>query len=111
MDRPEILPEAVEQLMRMTSDEALVARLLATSPVIALGRLPRRVYDELVPGCPLLSIIGGPPLAESWRVQYPPLEGSLYDQLEFLREISPAPLNPATAYHELCARRASCEVG
>jgi hypothetical protein len=99
--------EALEQLMRMTSDEALVARLsTTTSPATALGRLPADIFKDLVPGCPLLALQhSGPPIAPSWRSHYKPVKGSLYATLLFLRSLDSRDLGDINAYQELINRR------
>jgi hypothetical protein len=103
--------EAIEQLMRMTDDEALVARLsTTTSPATALGRLPGEIFKDLVPGCPLLALQhAGPPVVASWRSYYSPIKGSLYSTLLFLRSLDSRDLGDIDVYQELIDRRQSLE--
>jgi hypothetical protein len=98
--------------MRMTTDEALVARLASSAPVASvLGRLPSTVLGALLPGCPLLALSpGGPPANEDWRGSYPPIASSLYVTLEFLRTIDQQPFE-GDAYAELLERRSRTDIG
>ena len=97
--------------MRMTDDESLVARLATTTtPGSVLGRLPQEIFNDLVPGCPLLAILrSGQPLADSWRDHYVPSPSSLYATLLFLRSLDSRPLEDVDAYRELLNRRTELE--
>jgi hypothetical protein len=103
--------EAIEQLMRMTADESLVARLVASdSPEATLGRLSPETFNDLVPGCPLLALLAsGAPVEETWRLHYTPAAGSLYSTLEFFRTIDTRSLEDLDSYREFLERRRHCE--
>ena|ERR1035438_2410080 len=104
------LAPAIEQLMRMSDDEALIVRLASGDRAGVLGRLPADLMADLVPGCPLLALSDdAPPVAVSWRQLYPPAPGSLYSALEFLRALDARDLTDLDSYREFIARREHCE--
>lgn len=105
----------VEQVMRVTGDDALVLPFLVAPPGsraahAALGRLLSEAAVRLVVGCPLMAFVSGTGLDPSWRTSCPPASDSLWSSLEFLEQMyGPAPElpDPYEALEELRARAES----
>jgi hypothetical protein len=95
----ELFADLIEQLMRSTDDDTLLLDLFevstsASSLASLLGKLLPGLSVPLLPGTPVLALLGYGPLDPSWRDHVPALPVSLWSELCLLRELSrttPAP--------------------
>lgn len=81
--------EMLEQVMRVTADDALVVPFLDAAPRsreahAALGRLISDAHVRLMLGCPLMAFVSGTHLDPEWRRSYPASPDSLWGSFEFL---------------------------
>lgn len=104
----------VEQLMRVTSDDAAILPFLSAEPGsrpahAALGRLLSETAVALVVGCPLMAFVSGGDLDSNWRSIYPSQPGSLWSSLEFLSSLYGPVVPAANPYEDLEFLRALSE--
>src|SRR4051794_19212539 len=84
--------EVLEQVMRVTDDDALVLPFLDAEPGsrnarAALGRLLCAERPTLVTGSPVMSLVTGEHLDPQWRTAHPVREDSLWANLQFLTSV------------------------
>jgi len=107
-----LLADAVEQAMRISSDESAVMRI-AFNPIgtaarlAALGSLLGDDTFPLMSSTPLVVWCNGGSVDPAWRRFFEPADNSLYATLEMLRLLTPAEVTPAPRHclEELRARR------
>lgn len=96
----------VEQLMRVTSDDAIILPFLSASPGtreahVALGRLLSATPVRLVVGSPLMAFVSGCDLDVNWRLTFPAESDSLWSSYEFLNSLYGPVVPAATPYEDL----------
>lgn len=106
------LPDVVEQLMRIVSDETLVYNVARASSreqvLIAIGEIVPHIPGAFHPHSPVSSVVFSTPVHDSWRDMYPPSSTSLFAELELLRCLSITSPD-TTPLHELLAARMAIE--
>jgi hypothetical protein len=97
--------DAIEHAMRVSSDEAAVAKVAADNQTKAaregaLGTLLGSATVALLAGSPLMAWCTDGKVDPQWRRCYPPVPHSLYEVLVGMREFSADEGDQAT-YHSL----------
>lgn len=106
---------AVEQVMRICSDESLalmVERASTPEDVFrVVGILAEQYGVGVAPGCPLLALAGVDDLDPAWRDKIQPDERSLWAELEFYKRLGLEPAGSPVARLTACREQLGAETG